>query len=102
MGVHESQSRILENQLGRSASFADWLFKKFSDYFGDIGFEDSTSFYKSINSVKNGFIRTSQMNYSIISMFYYVIGWRNGYLMETLMQMILSMSGMRNLRKILG
>ena len=58
MGVHESQSRILENQLGRSESLADWLFKKFFDYFGDIGCKDSTSFYKSINSVKNGFIRT--------------------------------------------
>ena len=58
MGVHESQSRILENQLGRSESFADWLFKKFSDYFGDIGCKDSSSFYRSINSVKNGFIRT--------------------------------------------
>tara|TARA_X000000950_G_scaffold115858_1_gene145476 strand:+ start:20420 stop:21916 length:1497 start_codon:yes stop_codon:yes gene_type:complete len=58
MGVHESQSRILENQLGRSESLADWLFKKFFDYFGDIGCKDSSSFYKSINSVKNGFIRT--------------------------------------------
>ena len=51
MGVHESQSRILENQLGRSESLADWLFKKFFDYFGDIGCKDSSSFYKSINSV---------------------------------------------------
>ena len=58
MGVHESQSRILENQLGRSESLADWLFKKFFDYFGDFGCKDSTSFYKAINSVKNGFIRT--------------------------------------------
>ena len=40
MGVHESQSRILENQLGRSESLADWLFKKFFDYFGDIGCKD--------------------------------------------------------------
>ena len=58
MGVHESQSRIMENQLGRSEAFSEWLFKKFLDYFGDIGIEDSASFYKSINSVKNGFIRT--------------------------------------------
>ena len=58
MGVHESQSRILENQLGRSEALADWLYNKFFDYFGDIGCKDSTSFYKSINSVKNGFIRT--------------------------------------------
>ena len=67
MGVHESQSRILENQLGRSEAFADWLFKKFSDYFGDIGCKDSTSFYNSINSVKNGFIRTEsdELQYNI-------------------------------------
>ena len=58
MGVHESQSRILENQLGRSEAFTSWLFHKFTHYFGDIGFENSTSFYKAVNAVRNGFIRT--------------------------------------------
>ena len=58
MGVHESQSRILENQLGRSEAFTSWLFHKFTHYFGDIGFKNSTSFYKAVNAVKNGFIRT--------------------------------------------
>ena len=57
----------MENQLGRSEAFSEWLFKKFLDYFGDIGIEDSASFYKSINSVKNGFIKLNQMNYNIIS-----------------------------------
>jgi carboxypeptidase Taq len=34
MGVHESQSRIYENQLGRSAAFTGWLYGRMRDLFG--------------------------------------------------------------------
>ncbi len=58
MGVHESQSRIYENQIGRSAAFTRYLFGQMTDAFGDIGVESPEAFYAAVNKVKNGYIRT--------------------------------------------
>ncbi|MEY1555611.1 carboxypeptidase M32 [Yoonia sp. R2331] len=58
MGVHESQSRIYENQLGRSAAFTGWLYGQMRDTFGDFGVADETAFYACVNRVTDGFIRT--------------------------------------------
>ncbi|UYV39134.1 carboxypeptidase M32 [Rhodobacteraceae bacterium D3-12] len=58
MGVHESQSRIYENQLGRSRAFAGWLFGEMKDSFGDFGVADEEAFYGAVNRLHNGFIRT--------------------------------------------
>ncbi|MDU8913124.1 carboxypeptidase M32 [Aestuariicoccus sp. MJ-SS9] len=58
MGVHESQSRIYENQLGRSRAFCGWLYGQMVDTFGDFGIPDEDSFYAVVNRVQNGFIRT--------------------------------------------
>lgn len=58
MGVHESQSRIYENQLGRSRAFTGWLFGRMRDTFGDFGIKDEEAFYVAVNQVKNGYIRT--------------------------------------------
>lgn len=58
MGVHESQSRIYENQLGRSRAFTGWLFKQMRDEFGDFGIADEETFYGAVNRIKNGYIRT--------------------------------------------
>ncbi|MGR1582281.1 carboxypeptidase M32 [Thalassobius sp. S69A] len=58
MGVHESQSRIYENQLGRSRPFTGWLFGQMRDAFGDFGISDEDSFYAAVNRLQNGFIRT--------------------------------------------
>ncbi|MEP3333093.1 carboxypeptidase M32 [Sedimentitalea sp.] len=58
MGVHESQSRIYENQLGRSRAFTGWLFDRMNATFGDIGIADADAFYAAVNSVENGYIRT--------------------------------------------
>ncbi|MFY0624224.1 MAG: carboxypeptidase M32 [Pelagimonas sp.] len=58
MGVHESQSRIYENQLGRSRAYTGWLFKQMRDEFGDFGIADEETFYGAVNSIKNGYIRT--------------------------------------------
>jgi carboxypeptidase Taq len=58
MGVHESQSRIYENQLGRSRAFTGWLFGQMRDVFGDIGVADEEQFYGAVNRVSNGYIRT--------------------------------------------
>jgi carboxypeptidase Taq len=58
MGVHESQSRIYENQLGRSEAFTGWLYGQMRDVFGDFGIPDERAFYGCVNRVSDGFIRT--------------------------------------------
>ncbi len=58
MGVHESQSRIYENQLGRSRAFTGWLFDQMTESFGDFGIPDADAFYATVNAVHNGYIRT--------------------------------------------
>ena len=58
MGVHESQSRIYENQIGRSRAFTGWLFGQMKDAFGDFGVKDEEAFYATVNRVGDGYIRT--------------------------------------------
>ncbi len=58
MGVHESQSRIYENQLGRSRAFTAWLYGQMTDAFGDLGLDGPEAFYRAVNRLENGFIRT--------------------------------------------
>ncbi|MEM9426365.1 MAG: carboxypeptidase M32 [Pseudomonadota bacterium] len=58
MGVHESQSRIYENQLGRSRAFTGHLFDRMQDTFGDFGVTDADAFYAVVNRCAPGYIRT--------------------------------------------
>lgn len=58
MGVHESQSRIYENQLGRSRAFTGWMYRQMRNDFGDFGIKDEEAFYKAVNKVRDGYIRT--------------------------------------------
>ncbi|NVK46279.1 MAG: carboxypeptidase M32 [Rhodobacteraceae bacterium] len=58
MGVHESQSRIFENQLGRSRAFTEYLYGQMRDTFGDIGVNSAEEFYAAVNRVTPGYIRT--------------------------------------------
>ena len=58
MGVHESQSRIYENQLARSRAFTGWLFEEMRDRFGEFGINSPEAFYATVNRVQPGFIRT--------------------------------------------
>lgn len=58
MGVHESQSRIYENQLGRGRAFTGWLFDRMTSAFGDLGIGDADAFYGAVNRVTPGYIRT--------------------------------------------
>ena len=73
LGVHESQSRILENQLGRSRAFCGWLFKRISDLFGTVGDSDSDRFYKQVNRVSRQPIRTEadEVHYNLHIMLRY-------------------------------
>jgi carboxypeptidase Taq len=58
MGVHESQSRIYENQIGRSRAFTGWLFQQMTAQFGNAGAATPDAFYAAINRVRSGYIRT--------------------------------------------
>jgi carboxypeptidase Taq len=59
VGVHESQSRLWENLVGRSRSFWQHFYpalqKTFPDPFGRLAVE---SFYRAINKVERSLIRT--------------------------------------------
>ncbi|MEM7229758.1 MAG: carboxypeptidase M32 [Planctomycetota bacterium] len=58
LGIHESQSRMWENQVGRSKAFWEWCFPKLGEHFGDavkgLSFDDV---YGGANIVKPDFIR---------------------------------------------
>jgi carboxypeptidase Taq len=60
LGIHESQSRLWENNVGRSLSYWKFNYKKLQDAFPEnlnaVNFE---SFYKAMNIVKPSLIRTS-------------------------------------------
>jgi carboxypeptidase Taq len=58
MGVHESQSRSYENQMGRSEPFCGWLYGRMRDAFGEIGVASEREFYRAVNAVRPGYIRT--------------------------------------------
>jgi carboxypeptidase Taq len=58
MGVHESQSRIYENQIGRSRAFSHWLHGQMRAVFGDFGIASPGEFYRTVNRVQSGFVRT--------------------------------------------
>jgi carboxypeptidase Taq len=59
MAVHESQSRMWENIVGRSLPFWEYFYptlqKRFSSQLGNV---DLKTFYKAINKVEPSFIRT--------------------------------------------
>jgi len=58
MGVHESQSRLFENQLGRSRPFCGFLFAEMERAFGTAGVADADALWRVANAVEPGFIRT--------------------------------------------
>jgi len=58
MGVHESQSRIYENQLGRSRAFTGWLFGRMQAEGMSLNLPDAEAFYRAVNRVQPGYIRT--------------------------------------------
>lgn len=58
LGVHESQSRMWENMVGRSKGFWSWALPRLQASFPDqLGGVDLDTFYKAINKVQPSFIR---------------------------------------------
>ena len=57
-GVHESQSRLWENLIGRSRPFWEHHFPQLQAVFpGQLGDTDAESFYRSVNRIHPSFIR---------------------------------------------
>lgn len=58
LGIHESQSRMWENQVGRSRAFWEWAYPHLNEHFGSalngLSFEDT---YGGANIVNPDFIR---------------------------------------------
>ena len=59
MGVHESQSRLWENHIGRSAAAAPFLHALAAEHLGDMGLDGSEAFHAAANALEPGFIRTA-------------------------------------------
>ncbi len=58
MALHESQSRMWENLVGRSLPFWKYYFPRFKEYFpSQVGNVDLMTFYRGINRVEPSFIR---------------------------------------------
>lgn len=58
LGVHESQSRLWENLVGRSRGFWHYFFPRLRQFFPQqLADVDEDSFYRAINFVKPSFIR---------------------------------------------
>ncbi len=74
-GVHESQSRICENQIGRSRAFTSWLYARLQREFGDFGIGCANDFFANVNRVGKGYIRTEadEVQYNLHIMLRYEI-----------------------------
>jgi carboxypeptidase Taq len=60
LGMHESQSRLWENQVARSRSFTDFLLPHLQDAFGDqLGDVSAEEFHRGVNHPQRTLIRVN-------------------------------------------
>ena len=57
LGLHESQSRLWENLVGRSRPFWSWFYPRLREAFPALADVDDEHWFRSINDVSPGFIR---------------------------------------------
>ncbi|GIN85046.1 carboxypeptidase 1 [Heyndrickxia sporothermodurans] len=75
-GIHESQSRFLENMVGRSKEFWTFFYPKLQEYFpSQLGQVSEEDFYQAINIVKPTMIRVEadELTYNLHIMIRYEI-----------------------------
>jgi carboxypeptidase Taq len=68
MGIHESQSRLWENVIGRSRAFWEGWFSRFTEYFPpQLDGVEFDSFYRAMNAVSPSLIRVEadEVSYSL-------------------------------------
>ncbi len=60
LGIHESQSRLWENIVGRSRPFCEWVLPTLRAHLGPaLGEVDTDAFYRAVNSVQRSLIRVN-------------------------------------------
>lgn len=57
LGIHESQSRMWENMVGRSRPFWSWVYQEACDQFAELGKFDQEEVYRAVNIVRPSYIR---------------------------------------------
>ncbi|MGG1674472.1 carboxypeptidase M32 [Neobacillus sp. NRS-1170] len=75
-GIHESQSRFLENMVGRSKEFWKFFYPKLQEYFpAQLKNVSLDEFYRAVNSVEPSFIRVEadELTYNLHIMLRYEI-----------------------------
>jgi carboxypeptidase Taq len=75
-GIHESQSRFLENMVGRSEAFWTFFLPKLKEFFpSQLQNVDLTEFYEAVNTVNPSFIRVEadELTYNLHIMLRYEI-----------------------------
>ena len=85
LGVHESQSRMWENMIGRSRPFCAWLLPRLQATLpGAVAGLDATGLYRAVNTVQPSLIRTeadeTTYNLHIILRFELELGMIDGSL----------------------
>ncbi|MHA1519323.1 MAG: carboxypeptidase M32 [Promethearchaeota archaeon] len=67
MGVHESQSRFIENIVGKNPAFLEYIFPKLQKILPPFGAFNSTQFIRALNSIKSSKIRiyADEVTYSL-------------------------------------
>jgi carboxypeptidase Taq len=76
MGIHESQSRLWENMVGRSRGFWQHYFPELKKHFpGKLDNVSAEAFYRGVNLVEPGFIRidADELTYNLHIMIRYEI-----------------------------
>ncbi len=58
LGVHESQSRLWENVVGRGRPFSTWLLPHLREHVSGFEDVDAAALYRGLNTVKRTLIRT--------------------------------------------
>lgn len=60
LGMHESQSRLWENQVGRSRPFSEWMLPKLKERFPDeLGMVSPDEFHRGVNFPERTLIRVT-------------------------------------------
>ncbi|MBS4211462.1 carboxypeptidase M32 [Neobacillus rhizophilus] len=75
-GIHESQSRFLENMVGRSKEFWNYFYPKLKETFpGQLANVSVDEFYRAVNTVEPSFIRVEadELTYNLHIMVRYEI-----------------------------
>ncbi|MEH7886434.1 carboxypeptidase M32 [Bacillus sp. JJ1609] len=75
-GIHESQSRFLENMVGRSEQFWKYFYPTLQEHFPEqLGSVELDEFYRAVNAVQPSFIRVEadELTYNLHIMVRYEI-----------------------------